>query len=290
MDFGIALPTAADSLEGREGGRGAGLHPCLVLRHPDAERRLLRRHGRGGGEYQAHPARHRRAGAVQPHRAGRRQCAGDAEPARTRPHRFRRRHRLHRAARHGLRRDEAQGHGDLHPAGLRPAAPRDRRLRDGGRRQEDPLPQSRARPVQHQRIRSRCISRPSGRARRALTARLKAGWIDFVGKVENGVKEVRGDAPGVAQGRACDGRSLRHRLRPGLRAAGRRACRLRARHGAGRAARRRDAASRRRRSAGRPEAGRRHAVEARPKSRATSSWPAASSPRMRPISRTIADT
>ena len=37
-------------LEGHQGSRGARLHPCLVL---DAERRLLRRHGRGGREHQA---------------------------------------------------------------------------------------------------------------------------------------------------------------------------------------------------------------------------------------------
>ena len=122
---------------------------------------------------------------------------------------------------------------------------------------------------------------------RALTAKFKAGWIDFVGKVENGVKEVAGDARGLARGRPRDGRSVGDRLRAGLRAAGRRAGRLRARHGAGRAARGGDAASRRRRGAGRLKPGV-AMLSSRPRSTATSSWRAASSPRMRPISRTIA--
>ena len=50
MEFGIALPTAADSWKVVAARRGARLHPRLVLRHADAERRLLRRHGRGGGQ------------------------------------------------------------------------------------------------------------------------------------------------------------------------------------------------------------------------------------------------
>ena len=50
MEFGIAMATDADSWKLVAAGRGARLPHRLVLRHPDAERRLLRRHGRRGGE------------------------------------------------------------------------------------------------------------------------------------------------------------------------------------------------------------------------------------------------
>ena len=122
---------------------------------------------------------------------------------------------------------------------------------------------------------------------RALTAKLKAGWIDFVGKVENGIKEVEAMREAWTQGGPCDRRPAGHRLRAGLRAEGRRARQLRARHGAGRPARRRDAASRGRRGAGWP-ASRAWPCCRRRRSRPISSWRAASSPRTRPISRTIA--
>ena len=62
---------------------------------------------------------------------------------------------------------------------------------------------------------------------RALTAKLKAGWIDFVGNVENGIKEVQAMREDWQQGRPRDGRPQGHRLCAGLRAAGRRARRLR---------------------------------------------------------------
>ena len=62
-------------LEGGAARRGAGLHACLVLRHPAAQRRAVRRHGGGGDADLAHPARHRRADPVEPDRAGDRQRA-----------------------------------------------------------------------------------------------------------------------------------------------------------------------------------------------------------------------
>jgi hypothetical protein len=74
---------------------------------------------------------------------------------------------------------------------------------------------------------------------RALTAKFKAGWIDFVGKVENGVKEVQAMQAAWREAGHADVRPLHDGVRAGLRAAGRRAGRFRARHGAGRARARR---------------------------------------------------
>ena len=190
MDFGIALPTAADSWKVAQRAEELGFSHAWFYDTQMLERRLLRRHGRGGGEHEEDPPRHRRAGAVEPHRAGRGQCAGDAQPAGARPHRFRRRHRLHRAARDGLRRDEGQGHGDLHRAGLRAAARARRstsRWKGRTRRSASSIPSCRCSTPK---TRSRSISRPSDRARATLTAKLKAGWIDFVSNVAHGIKEV----------------------------------------------------------------------------------------------------
>ena len=46
MDFGIGIATSQRFVEARAARRGTGLHPCLVLRHADDHRRLLRRDGR----------------------------------------------------------------------------------------------------------------------------------------------------------------------------------------------------------------------------------------------------
>ncbi len=218
-------PDLGGFLEGHPARGGARLQPRLVLRHADAERRLLRRDGGGGRPYQEDPARHRRAGAVEPHRAGDGQCAGEPQPACAGPHRLRRRHRLHGAARDGLRRDQGQGDGDLRASGLWPAAPRDRRVRDGGPDQEDPLPQSRAAGVQHD------------RSDRAALLGLRAAHAGADREVQGGLDRLRrqgrerrqgsaGDARGLDAGGSPHGRPAGHRLRAGLRAAGRRAGRL----------------------------------------------------------------
>ena len=290
MDFGIALPTAADYWKVVQRAEELGFTPRLVLRHPDAERRLLRRHGRGGGPHAEDPARHRRAGAVQPHRAGGGQCAGDAQPA-------------------GARAASISASAPASPRGAPWASARSRsrtwrpmctrsmaccaarrstsRWRGRSRRSASSIPSCRCSTPQDP---IALHFSAFGPRTRALTAKFKAGWIDFVGKVENGVKEVQAMQAAWREAGHAMSDLYTDGLRAGLRAAGRRAGRLRARHGAGGAARRGDAASRRRRGAGGPEAGRRHAVEARPRSTATSSSRAASSRRTRAISRTIAAT
>ena len=160
MDFGIALPTAADLLEAwRSAAEELGFSHAWFYDTQMLSADCFVAMGAGGGQHQAHSPRHRRAGAVQPHRAGRRQCAGDAQPAGARPHRLRRRHRLHGAARHGLRRHQGQGHGDLHRT--RSTASLRRETVDfemEGQKKQNPLPQSRACRCSTPRIRSRCIS------------------------------------------------------------------------------------------------------------------------------------
>ena len=56
MDFGIGIATSHDFLEARAARRGTRLHTCLVLRHADDYRRLLRRHGCRGNEDLAYPS------------------------------------------------------------------------------------------------------------------------------------------------------------------------------------------------------------------------------------------
>jgi Luciferase-like monooxygenase len=123
MDFGIALPTAADSWKVTKEAEELGFThawfydtqmlsaDCFVAMGAAAVNTKRIRLG---------------TGVLVPSNRncpGCRQCAGDAEPARTGPHRLRRRHGLHRAAGDGLWRHQGKGHGDLHPSGLRPARP-----------------------------------------------------------------------------------------------------------------------------------------------------------------------
>ena len=157
-----------------------------------------------------------------------------------------------------------------------------------GQTQEDPLPQSRAAAVQHQDPIALHLS-AFGPRTRALTAKFKAGWIDFVGKVENGVKEVEamreawreaghamGDlTPPPSPWAACCRTASRPTCERAMAQAGPRAAVML------------------HRAADEALAGLKPGVamlSARPRSTAMSSWRAASSPRTRPISRTIAGT
>ena len=246
MDFGIGIATRQRLVEVGAAGRGAGLHPRLVLRHADDHRRLLCRDGGGGAEDLAHPARHRRAGAVKPHRRGHRQCLRDAERAGAGAHRFRHRHRLFGAPRDGARRRSSSPrwkNTSASSTGCWPARRSRRRSRASARKirflnpeiglinTKDPIPLH--------------ISAYGPRSQ-ALTAKLDAGWKSFISDVRGAHRRDRGHAAELDGGRARCRRPLRHGLDLRLRVGRRRAGRQPARDGAGRAARRRAAAPRRR--------------------------------------------
>ena len=104
MEFGIAMPTDAESWRLAERAEALGFPLRLVLRHPDAVGRLLRGDGRGGDEDEPIRLGTGVLDPVQPDRRGHRQCLRHAEQAGAGAGRYGPRHRLHRAARDGARR------------------------------------------------------------------------------------------------------------------------------------------------------------------------------------------
>ena len=157
---------------------------------------------------------------------------------------------LHRPPHHGPRRGEAGRHGGLYPRRPSPLARRDRGMRARGQAPRDPLPEPRSGADQHRRPDAAVIA-ASGPKARALTAKLGAGWIDNVADPERGAATLDQMRAAWAQaGRAPEdltaGRLDRRR------GAGRgRARRRSARHGGGRPARGDAAAPRGRHRAGR---------------------------------------
>src|SRR5216683_4761424 len=131
--------------------RGAGLHPRLVLRHPDDHRRLLCRDGGGGDENLAHSPRHRGPGAVEPDRRGYRERLCHAQRPGAGADRFRGRHRFLGAPGDGARGDEARRYGGVYPGRLRAVGRRNGRDRDRGQAPQDPVSQPGDWTLQHRR-------------------------------------------------------------------------------------------------------------------------------------------
>ena len=72
MDFGIALPTAADSWKVAKEAEELGFTHAWFYDTQMLSADCFVAMGAAAVNTKPHPARHRRAGAVEPHRAGRR--------------------------------------------------------------------------------------------------------------------------------------------------------------------------------------------------------------------------
>ena len=79
MDFGIALPTAADSWKVAQAAEEAGFTHAWFYDTQMLSADCFVAMGAAAVNTSPHSPRHRRAGAVEPHRAGHGQCAGHAQ-------------------------------------------------------------------------------------------------------------------------------------------------------------------------------------------------------------------
>ena len=176
MDFGIGIATSNEAWKLRAEELS---YPCVVLRHADDHRRLLRRDGRGGAEDQSNPVGDRRPGAVRPDRGGDGQRLRHAE--RPGPG------RIDFGVGTGFSARRAMGLGAMKLADMEEyirvvygllngdiAGDQDR-----GQAAEDPVPQPRCRAVQHTDPIPLHISAYGPRSRE-LTAKLNAALEDAI--------------------------------------------------------------------------------------------------------------
>src|SRR5215813_12159050 len=117
MNFGIALPTPADSWKTVKRAEDAGFSTAWFYDTPAFEWRYFRRDGCRRREDRPDSARHRCADSFQPYRARSSQWTCHAERPRPGPYRCRFRDRLHRSAEYGPRAAQALRYGRIHTGG-----------------------------------------------------------------------------------------------------------------------------------------------------------------------------
>ena len=149
MQFGIAIPTAADSWRLVRRAEELGFSNAWFFDTQMLSADPFVAMAAAAMKTDADQARHRRADPVQPHRPGRGHCVRLAEQAGAGPDRFRHQHRLHRPPHHGPAGGQAGGHGGIHPRRPGAVARRDGGDRDRRQTAENPFPVAASRPDQH---------------------------------------------------------------------------------------------------------------------------------------------